>query len=292
MRLRKLVMPMLIIIGIFFIGGVSLFAKGLLGRKTIIVENKDDVVEASALKEEVKDNVLTASPIIYTNILIGGKYGNSIIDAKTYLDGNTRTGIQISAFNENGRMGLFKLKGYKPVSTDVTLVETSINNTRQEYVAVEGDKQIANRYFSVLKDENTIKEAEKTVKKAISKYLLPNNSIQIQKVVGLSITKETSGKVIIATSKQDTVKKGVYSVAIYQEENKAPQIIKLYYARNQKALLSNWPVYDLKFACDLNDDEKYELILEEVTESKVKIDIMEYRDNKFYQVVQQVLSSK
>ena len=288
MKLRKLVVPVMVVAGILAVGATGLTVKSLTDRRTIIYENKDNVVESNALKSDIEKNGITASPIIYSNILIGGKYGNSIIDAKTFLNGNARKNIEISAFNHLGRMGIFKIKEYKNIGNGKVYAVNTISNSKQEYVAVEGDKQIANRYFKEIKSEAKITEAKKTVKSATSKYMLPNNSVQIQRIVGVSLTKETSGQVIIATSTSETSKDGVYSAIVYKEDGKAPTLVKLYYARKRAELLKNWPVYDLKFACDLNEDGVYELIIEEVTENSVEINVLELRkDKKFYQVISQ-----
>ena len=43
----------------------------------------------------------------------------------------------------------------------------------------------------------------------------------------------------------------------------------------------NWPVYSIKFACDLNHDDKYEIVLQEAREKTMKYSILENKKNKF-----------
>lgn len=291
MKLRKFIVPFYILLGVIIISGVLLLVKGLSDRKTIIYENIDQVEEVNSLKTEEKEKAANATPIIYSNVLIGGKYGESFINAKTFIENNKKEDIQISAFNSNGKMGLFTLKSYRNLKEGITTAITTVSNPKQEYVAVAGDMQIANRYFTKLTSKKDINNAEKTVKKALFKYLMPNSSVNIIKVLGVSIEKETIGELIVATSKDESSDKGVYSAVIYKEQGKSPVIVKLYYAKNEKSVLKNWPVYDVKFVCDLNDDGVYEIILEEVTESKISYSVMEYRkDNKFYQVLKESMN--
>ena len=70
---------------------------------------------------------------------------------------------------------------------------------------------------------------------------------------------------------------------MFATEEKAT-IVKYNYVKNIKSSV-DWPVYSLKFVYDLNSDNVAEILLQETTEYNIKYTVMEYRNNKFYEVL-------
>ena len=91
-----------------------------------------------------------------------------------------------------------------------------------------------------------------------------------------------NGKIICATSDGKT-ELGVYSVVIYSN-GKSAKIIKYCYVKNTRKAV-DWPIYSLKFVYDLNSDGMSEIVIQETNEYQIKYSIIEYREDKFYEVL-------
>lgn len=91
-----------------------------------------------------------------------------------------------------------------------------------------------------------------------------------------------NGKIICATSDGKN-KFGVYSVVIYST-GKTAKIIKYNYVKDINSSV-DWPIYSLKFVYDLNMDGISEIVIQETNEYEIKYSVMEYKNNKFYEVL-------
>ena len=126
------------------------------------------------------------------------------------------------------------------------------------------------------------KDDEKYVKDAIGSYKLVNGSVKVTEVYLTNIN-QTTDKIICATSKSANML-GVYSAVIYVTGNEA-YLVKYSYVRDTDNA-DRWPIYSLQFVMDLNNDEKPEIVLEEITGNDVKYSVLELRDNNvFYEVL-------
>ncbi len=123
---------------------------------------------------------------------------------------------------------------------------------------------------------------KKTVKKALGIYSMLNNTVKINEVYIVTLKSGETGRLIFATSDGKN-KFGVYSAIVFATEKKAT-IVKYNYVKNIKSSV-DWPVYSLKFVYDLNSDNVAEIVLQETTEYNIKYTVMEYRNNKFYEVL-------
>ncbi|MNV89791.1 hypothetical protein D3C71_1841150 [compost metagenome] len=99
----------------------------------------------------------------------------------------------------------------------------------------------------------------------------------------MNLEQGKKGKIICATSESKNIM-GVFSAVIYIDDQNNAKCIKYNYIKNLKNA-SEWPIYTLKFVADLNSDNKNEIIIQEISEFKVKYDVIEYRNNNFYEVL-------
>lgn len=276
MRLKK-VMPVFIAVAIILIGAVLAFAVYFVNRQSICYE-KISNQSVNVSKEEAKNS----SPIIINNILLGARYKNKFVSADKFFDNSPKNTVKISTFIEGGKTGAYDVNGYKknPDGHGEIFVETTYKNFKSEFIAVTGEaEEIMQRKID---EEEVTKEAEEIVKKNLNKLLVPNKTVNVRKVYECELTEGVKGNIIVATSKKDR-EKGVYSTVIYVENGKS-SIVKLNYIKDVNKS-ATWPIYNVKFVCDLNSDDKYEIVLEEVTEFDVKYSVMEKRGNKFTEVL-------
>ena len=80
----------------------------------------------------------------------------------------------------------------------------------------------------------------------------------------------------------------MFSAVVYVDNNERVSLLKYNYIRDTKDA-SNWPIYSFKFIGDLNTDGVSEIIIQETKEFEVKYDVIEYKDNKFNEVLSTVI---
>ncbi|MEG2485039.1 MAG: hypothetical protein RSB51_06165 [Clostridia bacterium] len=279
MRFKK-ILPLILVIAILTVLTVGIGIYYTNSRDIIKYENKKDV-------ETDLDKAKKSSPIILSNLVLGAKYNNTWIDAKTFFANNAKENVDISTFTERGKMGTFQIKSYICGKNSEIYAKTSILNNQDVYIAVEGDKDITNRQMESVDVKKDLEENKKIVKKALFRFALRNKTVDIKKVYNVSIRPETVGKIIVANSAKSAKDKGAYSSVIYVEEGKAPEVIKMSYIRSIKKYSATWPIYDVKFVCDLNDDNTYEVVIEEITEKYASYSVNEKKGDKFYQVLKE-----
>lgn len=276
MRLKKL-MPLIVVIVVLVIGICGAFAYFMTTRQNIVY-GKIDYRKAS--KNEAKN----ATPVIVNNILVGATYKNKWVDAENFFTNSSKSPTKISTFIDAGKTGAYDLKEYRqnPDGHREIFVDTTYQNFKSEYVAVAGEAEeiMQRKLEDVRKDE--YKNYEKYVAKELNKLFVPNKTIKIRRVYNAEVEEGTLGTFVVATSESQR-EKGIYSAICYIENGKST-LVKLNYIKDlDKSAL--WPIYNIKFMCDLNKDNKYEIIVEEVTEFDVKYSVLEKRNKSFVEVM-------
>ncbi len=276
MRLKK-IMPLIVVFIILVIGVIGAFSVYFITRQNIVYE-KINTQSENISKNEAKNS----SPIVINNILLGARYKDKFVSANKFYDNSPKNPVKISTFIEGGKTGAYDLNNYKknPDGHGEIFVETTYKNFKSEFIAVTGEsEEIMQRKL----DKEEIKpEHKEIVKKNLNKLLVPNKTVKVRNVYRCELEEGKTGSIIVATSEKEK-EKGVYSAVIYVEEGKS-QIIKLNYIKDVKKA-ATWPLYDVKFVCDLNGDNKYEVIIEEVTEFDVKYSVMEKKGKSFFEVL-------
>lgn len=250
-----------------------------------------NIIEVSKVNEDAKfvsDDVASKStPILVNNLLMGAVYdGTWISSEKFYFYGKTTKDMSVDVYTSNGKKGTYKLENMtKSANEGDIYISTSNTNKNDEYVAViSQDKDIMSQ--PAVKYTNVSEEDYKSIKKALGIYRIFNYSVNIVDAYEINIDTNTKG-IIYIVNNQIGKGMGGYSAVIYKDISGKCKIVKYSFVSNLKKA-SDWPIYSFKFIADLNQDGKNEIIVQETKEFEVKYDIIEYRNNKFVEV----LSSK
>lgn len=276
MRIKK-VMPVIIVTVIIILGIIGATICYIFSRETI---EYGKLQNSNISKEEAKNS----SPVIVNNLLVGATYKNKWVKADDFFDNSPKSPIKISTFIEGGKTGAYDVSNYRknPDGHKEIFVDSSYKNFRTEYIAVEGEaSEIMQRKIEKV-DKEEYKNYEKYVKKEISKLLVPNKTVKVRNVYKVEIEEGKLGTLVVATSKNGK-EKGVYSCVCYIEDGKST-LLKLNYIKDVKKS-ALWPMYNVKFVCDLNNDNKYEVVIEEVTEFDVTYSVFEKKNNSFVEVL-------
>ena len=254
-----------------------------LGIKNIIEISKIDD-SAKFVSDEVAAN---STPILVNNLLVGSVYnGTWVSSEKFYFYGNVKEQNKIDVYTTAGKKGTYELQNVtKDAKSSSVYISNTNTNKSDEYVAV----QTSNNNIMPLPAKeytNITDEDYGFVKKALGLYRIFNPSINIINAYDISIDSNTMGKIYVVTNEPKKYM-GSYSAVIYRNYNGEVKVIKYSYVSNLKKS-EEWPVYSFKFIADLNGDNKNEIILQETKEFYTKYDVIEYRDDKFVEV----LSSK
>lgn len=275
-KTKKLVPVMILLITILAIS--IAFLVYVHTQNYITVENIDK--SSSKIKS---DEVSLVSPIIINNVVVGGVTDKGKFVSKDNMFGkaNISKGAEIDMYSKTGKMGTFEIystseDGERKISYAMPLADVS----DEEYIALgKSDNNIMIRQMvKVDKSENDIK----SVKKALGMYKLLNNTVKVNEVYEVYLGKDQKSRVITATSTGKNIF-GVYSVVVVAKGNNA-EIVKYSYVKNTESSV-NWPIYSIKFACDLNNDDSYELVIQEARELTMKYSILENKNNKYYEVI-------
>ena len=277
-RLVKTIIVFLAIIAVICIG-VLLFS---LFSKSIVVEKLDST--PSNVTDEVASN---STPVIINNLILGATYDKKwVASEKYYLNSKNGENTEIDAYSKEGKMGKYTIgKISKDTKTASIYTTISKQNLLNEYFAV-ATSQInvmpnpANKILDI--DESYIKD----VKKALGMYRIFNMSVKISEVYDITISENEKGYLIFATNEINKGK-GAYSTVIYVSNTGKSKIVKYNYI-NDKENAEDWPVYSLNFVADLNSDGTNELLIQETKEFEVKYDVIEYKNNNFYEIMSAV----
>ena len=229
------------------------------------------------------DEVISVSPIIINNVVVGGVSDNGKWLSKDNMFGkaNLTKGSEIDMYNLDGKMGTFEIYSVSHDSEkEITYAVPLKDIVGQEYVAV--SKSDNNAMIRKLVKITPTDVDEKYVKKALGKYKLFNNTVKVNEVYEGYLGGDVKTRLITATSNGKN-RFGVYSIVLYVQDDRC-KIIKYSYVKNTKSAI-DWPVYSIKFACDLNYDGNYELIIQETRELKMKYSVLEFKKDKYYEVM-------
>lgn len=277
-RLVKTIIVFLAIIAVICIG-VLLFS---LFSKSIVVEKLDST--PSNVSDEVASN---STPVIINNLILGATYDKKwVASEKYYLNSKNGENTEIDAYSKEGKMGKYTIgKISKDTKTASIYTTISKQNLLNEYFAVATSQtnvmpNPANKILDI--DESYIKD----VKKTLGIYRIFNMSVKISEVYDITISENEKGYLIFATNEINKGK-GAYSTVIYVSNTGKSKIVKYNYI-NDKEKAEDWPIYSLNFIADLNSDGINELLIQETKEFEVKYDVIEYKNNNFYEIMSAV----
>ncbi len=281
LKMKNSMKIILVILVLLLVTGISI----------LIMANIKDVVtigkvsdKADSVSEDIAKN---SKPIIVDNIVIGGVYNNEFVSADKYVAySSNKINTEMNVYTNRGRSGTFKINNIVKKDTYTQAVTSSLN-VIDEYIAIPSSDVNAMAILPVKVDPTS--EDYSSVKKALGKYRLLNNSVNISSVYDVSINLDNTFKIICATSSD--IKGGVYSTVIFTNPNRTKsKIIKYSYIKDRNNA-SNFPVYSFEFAADLNNDSNSEIIIREVTEFDLKYDVLEYnkKDDNFVEILSTTL---
>lgn len=232
--------------------------------------------------KEVSDNIaINSMPIIINNIIAGATYDKKWVSSQRYfLNSKNKVDTEIDIYNKKGKAGTFVIKNIKQDTSQV-YVQTTNMNLSNEFVAVAKNSIDLMQSFALT--SNIVEYDYKIAKKALGLYRIFNPSINILNAYDVVLKGGELGRILIVTN-QKGKSTGAYSSVIFVDQNNNVDLIKYSYVKNlDNAAL--WSVYSLMFVVDLNADGINEIILQETKEFDVKYSIIEYKNNKFSEVL-------
>lgn len=248
-------------------------------KNNISFERIDD--KASFVSDDIAQN---STPIIIDNAVVGGVYENTWVSTERYyLNSKNKTNIDIDVYNIRGKAGTFALSSLSKAGTSATIYSITTNtNYTDSYFALarSNNNAILN---TATKDLDVTNQDIKYVKKALGVYRLLNSSVKITEAYDVKLEDQMMSRLLFVTNESQN-NNGVYSAVVFVDYYGRASLIKYSYIKNIKDA-SDWPVYSFKFVADLNSDSKSEIIIQETKEFDVKYDVLEYRNNKFYEVL-------
>lgn len=249
----------------------------------IYKQNYIKIEKIDSLAYSQKDEVIkAATPIYINNLLLCGVYKDKWVSySSMYLKSEKIKEEKIDMYSLEGKIGTYNITNINRAAKENNIyIKTDKLSNQNEYIAVKtSDKNI-------LIGQTTIDIAtdndKKIVKKALGITRLLNNTVKINEVYNVTMVGGENGRIICATSSGKN-NFGVYSTIVYST-SKSTKIIKYSYVKNIKKAV-DWPIYSLKFVYDLNLDGVSEIVIQETNEYQIKYDLIEYRNNKFYEVM-------
>lgn len=276
-RKNKIIVPIIILLFVVLAISVA-FLIYVYTQNYINVEYIDKA--ASKVKSE---DVSSVSPIIINNVVVGGvsDKGKWLSKDNMYGKANIIKGTEVDMYGKSGKMGTFEIYSIsEDAERNITYAIPLTDISDQEYIAI--DKADTNAMIREMVKLEFTEDDVKAVKKALGKYRLLNNTVKINEVYEVYLDTDQKTRIISATSSGKNTF-GVYSVVVCVKGNDS-DIVKYSYVKNTESSI-NWPVYSIKFACDLNNDDSYELIIQEARELTMKYSILEFKKNKYYEVI-------
>lgn len=237
---------------------------------------------------DVSDNIVSnATPIILNNVVLGARYNNTWVSSESYYFRNQNKLTDVDVYNEEGKKGKYKITEFtRPDSTGSFYVTINVSSNYDEFFAV-GSSDSNVMLQKATKVLTVTDEDIEVVKDALGKYLVFNTSVKINSIHSVTLNSENRGRIICVTNEAGK-SSGAYSAVIYESNYGQTEIIKYNYVKNLDNA-SDWPIYSFKFAADLNQDGTNDIILQETKEFEVKYDVVEFKDNKFTEVLSTVV---
>ena len=251
----------------------------------IVYENiNNDAMHISDEKAE------KSTPIILNNIIIGATYKKEWVSSSRYYNmSNFKEDIKMKLYTSKGSSGTFDLELVKKTNSNIIGLTNSINRT-EEYIGIITDNEY--NYIPLVNiqkyDSKKVDYISK-IKEALGVNKILNSSIQINNVYETFIELGENITLLEVTSSNNS-KNGAYASLIMIDSKGKASIIKYNYINN-KEKAEDFKIYLLKFAIDLNNDSKNEIVIQEVDEFETIYSVLEYRDNKFITVLSEVIKN-
>lgn len=256
----------------------------------IFVVLKNNIVKERVdySSNNVSDDIVSNStPIIINNIVLGASYNKTWVSSESYYFRNQNKLADVDVYNEEGKKGKYKITNFtNPDSAGAFYVTINNPNVSDEFIAVGSSDtdvmlQRSTRNLTVTDEDIEI------VKNALGKYLIFNTSVKINSIHSVTFDSENRGRIICVTNESGK-SSGAYSAVIYESNYGKTELIKYNYIKDLKKS-SDWPIYSFKFVADLNKDGMNDLVIQETKEFEVKYDVIEFKDNKFTEVLSTVV---
>ncbi len=254
-------------------------------KNNIVMEKVD--YTSSSVSDDVVNN---ATPIILNNAVIGATYNKQWVASESYYFRNQNKLVDIDIYNDSGKKGKYKITNYANSDSSGTFyVTTDTPNSSEEFLAVGSSK--TDIMMQPAKQILTITDEDiKLIKKALGVYKIFNTTIKINSVHSVNIDTNNRGKIYCVTNESGK-SSGAYSAVIYISNVGKSYIIKYNYIKDLKNS-SDWPIYSFKFLADLNQDGINDIIIQETKEFDVKYDVIEFKNNKFVEVLSTQMKMK
>lgn len=278
LKLKRGIKPLIILFVALFVVSIIILLISIFS-KNVVVEKID-----TSPSDVSSDIAINSTPIVINNIIVGGVYENKwVAFEKYYLNSKNGEDTEVDVYSKSGKMGKYKI-GKIVKDSKVTTASTTVSKSN-----------LTNEYFATISRDNNIMTSPakkiinigesyiKDVKKALGLYLMFNSSVKITEAYDVTLSDDNKGYIIFATNEINK-KRGVYSAVVYVDLSSKAKVIKYSFISDKKNA-EEWPIYSLGFVADLNNDGKNEIIIQETKEFDVKYDVIEFKNNNFYEVL-------
>lgn len=273
LKLLIALLVILLIIGLFLLFFVVLKKEVNIGKISDVAKERSDEVVANS------------TPIIVNNIVVGAVYNNEWVASESYYFRNKTKSqtIALDVYNLTGKKGKYNLTSMsKDTNSGALYAKTDNSNTYDEFVAIAStEKNIMNN--PPTKQVNINEDDINTVKDALGLLSVFNNSVKITEIYNITLDTTNRGRLIFVTNEVGK-SNGGYSAVIYEDMSKKTHIIKYSYVKDMKNS-PEWPIYSFRFVADLNQDGMNDIVIQETKEFKMKYDVIEFKNNKFQEVL-------
>lgn len=273
LKLLIALLVILLIIGLFLLFFVVL-------KKEVNIGKISDVA-----KERSNEVVANSTPIIVNNIVVGAVYNNEWVASESYYFRNKTKSqtIALDVYNLTGKKGKYNLTSMsKDTNSGALYAKTDNSNTYDEFLAIAStEKNIMNN--PPIKQVNINEDDINTVKDALGLLSVFNNSVKITEIYNITLDTTNRGRLIFVTNEVGK-SNGGYSAVIYEDMSKKTHIVKYSYVKDMKNS-PEWPIYSFRFVADLNQDGMNDIVIQETKEFKMKYDVIEFKNNKFQEVL-------
>ncbi len=273
LKLLIALLVILLIIGLFLLFFVVLKKEVNIGKISDVAKERSDEVVANS------------TPIIVNNIVVGAVYNNEWVASESYYFRNKTKSqtIALDVYNLTGKKGKYNLTSMsKDTNSGALYAKTDNSNTYDEFLAIAStEKNIMNN--PPIKQVNINEDDINTVKDALGLLSVFNNSVKITEIYNITLDTTNRGRLIFVTNEVGK-SNGGYSAVIYEDMSKKTHIVKYSYVKDMKNS-PEWPIYSFRFVADLNQDGMNDIVIQETKEFKMKYDVIEFKNNKFQEVL-------
>ena len=268
LKLLIALLVILLIIGLFLLFFVVLKKEVNIGKISDVAKERSDEVVANS------------TPIIVNNIVVGAVYNNEWVASESYYFRNKTKSqtIALDVYNLTGKKGKYNLTSMsKDTNSGALYAKTDNSNTYDEFLA------IASTEKNIMKNPPTKQVNINDVKDALGLLSVFNNSVKITEIYNITLDTTNRGRLIFVTNEVGK-SNGGYSAVIYEDMSKKTHIVKYSYVKDMKNS-PEWPIYSFRFVADLNQDGMNDIVIQETKEFKMKYDVIEFKNNKFQEVL-------